>query len=79
MRHTTVHNRFQVGCSHCGFVDSYAKLADAKTHAVLYAGRHNGPQERITIFDCMAHVGQPEVRSPLGNVLSLRGDPNAQA
>ncbi len=54
-RRTTVHDRFQVDCSYCGFLDSFMTRADAKRYAEYMQKRHNTDVEIITIYDVMAH------------------------
>ena len=73
MRHTTVHYRFQIGCSYCGYLVSYSKLSDALADAKLRTVKHNTPDEEILVTDIMAHQGCPEEWDADGKVRQIRG------
>ena len=54
-------NRFHVGCSCCGMIDTYPSLIEAKSRAVSARNGLHSDCEDITIFDTMAHIGKPQL------------------
>lgn len=71
-RHTTVHDRFQVSCSCCGYMESFSSLTKAWESAQLRKLRHNQPGEKIEICDIMAHIGCTDLWDADGNPLNRR-------
>lgn len=68
----TTDNRFQVGCSYCGYLQGFYKFQEAVMYASLIAFRHNEPNENVEIYDIMAHIGSPELYSANGDVIRVR-------
>jgi hypothetical protein len=60
-RTTTVHDRFEVSCSYCGRLAGEKSRAEGISAAKHYRTLHNGPNERVTVYDLMAHIGCTQV------------------
>ena len=71
-RVTLTADRFTIDCSLCGFVSSEKSLSDALSSARNYAKRHNSPEEKITVFDVMAHEGVCHLWDVQGNCLEKK-------
>lgn len=57
-RYTTVHDRYEIGCSVCGSVAHAMTLSDALAQARTYRKDvHKSPEEVVTVFDVMARRG----------------------
>lgn len=70
-RITTTHDRFTVDCSQCGFLPyGYTNFTDALNYAKKAVLKHASPNEKITVFDRMAHKGKPELWDYQGNIIS---------
>jgi hypothetical protein len=70
---TTVHARFTVTCSVCGFLSAHKNFGRAVFAAQSAYLRHTLPEEKIEIFDVMAQRGCPELWNFNGDVLARRG------
>ena len=53
----TMADRYEIGCSFCGFLSTEKNLASAMQTAKSYLASHPRPDERIHIYDRMAHQG----------------------
>ncbi len=72
-RHTQVDDRYQINCTVCGFLQSARSFNLAVKSARLLKQRHAELDEKVTIYDTMAHVMAPESFDAEGNILTLRG------
>lgn len=71
-RTTTVHDRFMIGCSYCGFLSSEMNLTEALKVARSKVSRHSGKDETITVFDVMAKWGACDTWDPDGKCLHYK-------
>ena len=63
--------RFEVGDSVCGVSDYYPTWL-AALRAAQWAQSHTHAECAVTIYDRMAHYGQPETWGANGHCLSIR-------
>jgi hypothetical protein len=66
-RTTTVHDRYQIGCSGCGFLFSEMNLAAALKEAKRVQPKH--APDTIAVFDVMAKYGTCNTWDPSGKCL----------
>lgn len=71
-RTTTVHDRYQIGCSECGFLFSEMTLSTALKEAKRVQPRHTGKGEDIQVFDIMAKYGTCDTWDPDGKCLHIK-------
>ncbi len=69
---TTVHDRFQVCCSYCGFLSSHRTHELALESAKHALARHNQKVEHITVFDLMAHKGKTDLWDVNGKPVRIK-------
>ena len=71
-RTTTVHDRYQISCSECGFLSSEMYLSAALETAKRANLRHNTKGEDIHVFDVMAKKGSCDTWDPDGKCLHYK-------
>lgn len=71
--HTTVHDRFHVGCPACGFVSGHRRQYEAFAHAEGHRWTCDIARvQGTTVFDVMARPGQAQEWAENGSVISRR-------
>ena len=79
-RATTTHDRFMVLCSVCGWISGHKNFSLALSAAqYAYMLKHTLPDEKITIYDLMAHKGKPELWDFNGNILTRKGQSDGKS
>jgi hypothetical protein len=71
-RITTVHGRYQISCSYCGFLSSEMTLKEALDTAKRALQRHTTKGENIDVFDIMAKYGTCDTWGPNGKCLHYK-------
>ncbi len=71
-RSTTVHDRYEIGCSVCGHLGNRQSWYEAMNAANDVSHYHSEAGEHIEVFDRMAHIGQPNRWDINGKALGRR-------
>jgi len=66
-----VRDRYHIGCSYCGFLQSTPTQRRAFDVA-WYAQRLHSDCGSVTVFDAMAHYGRPQLWDANGSVQRIR-------
>lgn len=71
---TDITMRFEVGDPICGTVDVYRNMLEAIKRATQHQAEHGVPfgVDPVSVFDRMAHLGQPQKWSSEGRCIERR-------
>jgi len=65
-------DRYEISCRYCGVLSYAPTLLKALRAAEAANPKHSMDYEHVTVFDRMAHHGQPELFDAHGKILQRR-------